>query len=82
MTRPVASSRNIGRSARIHQGSGIDSGAIVAIIDKNDIPMRKDGSGIPDLQGYYSKPDWHKEHAIRFSDGRLGLMFRERLSLL
>jgi hypothetical protein len=69
----------IGRRARIAEGSGIDSGQIVTIIDPREVPMRKDGSGIPDILGYYSPMDWRKEHAIRFDDGRIRTMFRDRL---
>jgi hypothetical protein len=40
------------------------------------------GDGVPDLPGYYSQPDWRYEHAIRFDSGRIGVMFRDRLTLL
>lgn len=68
-----------GAKAVISEGSGIDSGKQVEVVNRNLI--KTDGRGIPtNVSGAYQPVDWKKEVAIRLPNGELGTMFKDRLS--
>ncbi len=67
-----------GELVQISEGSGIDSGKIVTIVNGENI--QTDGRGIPtNVDGAYQPVDWSKEVAIQYEDGSFGLMFTNRL---
>jgi hypothetical protein len=69
----------IGSKAKISQGSGIDSGKIVTIVDRSAI--KTDGRNIPtNVQGAYKPVDWSREVAIQYADGKFGTMFKNRMT--
>ena len=68
-----------GMKVRIAEGSGIDSGKIVRVAFPSEVPIRKDGTGIPDIIGHYQRIDFRQQAAIRFDDGRLDTMWLNRL---
>jgi len=68
-----------GMKVRIAEGSGIDSGKIVRVAFPSEVPIRRDGTGIPDLTGHYQRVDFRQQAAIRFDDGRLDTMWLNRL---
>jgi hypothetical protein len=69
----------VGQKAKISQGSGIDSGKVVTIVDKSNIKV--DGRGIPsNVSGAYKPVDWNSQVAIQYEDGKYGFMFKNRLT--
>lgn len=72
----------IGTRVRVCFGSGCDSDKTATVIDRREVPMRKDGTGIPDLSGYYSQVDWNKEVALRYDEGYIRTMYKNRLILI
>lgn len=68
-----------GMKVRIAEGSGIDSGKVVRVAYPSEVPIRKDGSGIPDLIGHYQRVDFRQQAAIKFEDGRIDTMWLNRL---
>lgn len=72
---------SVGSKLEISPGSGIDSGKMVTVVSISAIKMKQTGGGlIPDLPGFYKPVDWDNEVPIRFEDGRLGVMFKNRLN--
>jgi len=68
-----------GEKVRISGGSGVDSGKIVTVV--SDDKIKTDGRGIPtNVEGAYQPVDWENEVPFQYPDGKLGLMFRERLT--
>lgn len=68
-----------GMKVRIAEGSGIDSGKVVRVAYPSEVPIRKDGSGIPDLIGHYQPVNFRQQAAIKFEDGRIDTMWLNRL---
>jgi hypothetical protein len=69
-----------GKRVRVSEGSGLASGAIGTIIPAHQIPVNV--RGIPALPGYYQPVDWKVEIAIRYDNGALGTMFKNRLVVI
>jgi hypothetical protein len=68
-----------GMKVRIAEGSGIDSGRLVRVAFPSEVPIRKDGTGIPDITGHYQRVDFRQQAAIKFEDGRIDTMWLNRL---
>lgn len=68
-----------GTRVRVSEGSGTDSNRMGQIADWSEVRFRYDG--VPsNIQGAYSPPDRRIEVPVRMDDGRLILMFKDRLS--
>lgn len=68
----------IGDQARISGGTGIDSDKIVTIVAPSEV--KTDGRGIPtNVAGAYKPVDFSREVAIKYDDGSIGTMFKNRL---
>ena len=71
---------SLGIKHRVSAGSGVDSGKIVMVVPISVIGMKQMGGGlIPDISGHYKPVDWSREVPVRFEDGTLGTMFKDRL---
>lgn len=68
-----------GTRVRISEGSGHWSNKKGVIVERRSVPMRRDGSGIPDLTGHYSAVDWSREVAVKLDNGELITMFKNRV---
>ena len=69
-----------GDKVKVSQGSGLDSGKVGVVVSPQLI--KTDGRGIPtNIQGAYKPVDWKKEVPIKFSDGTLTTMFKNRLTI-
>lgn len=70
---------NIGDRVEISEGSGIDSGKEAVVVNQSEI--KTDGRGVPTntVDNPYKPVDWKKEVAIKFDDGSLRTMFKNRL---
>jgi hypothetical protein len=71
---------SVGSKYKISGGSGLLSGKIVTIIDSKEI--KTDGRGVPTNTyiNHYKPVDWPKEVAIKFEDGKIDTMFKNRLT--
>ena len=71
---------NVGDKVKVCGGSGLDSDKIGIIIDPR---MVKTGSrGVPLISGHYKPIDWNREVAIKYEDGSINTMFKNRLTKL
>ncbi len=67
-----------GNKMKISEGSGIDSGKIVTVVDRSNI--KTDGSGVPtNVQGAYSRVDWKRYSPIQYDNGEFGCVSKNRL---
>lgn len=66
-----------GMQVVVAQCSGLDSGCKGEVVKRSKV--KTDGRGIPKLPGYYSPVDWNQESPVRLDDGRLIIMFDDRL---
>ena len=67
-----------GSKMKISEGSGIDSGNIVTVVDRSNI--KTDGSGVPtNVVGAYSRVDWKKYSPIQYDNGEFGYVSKNRL---
>lgn len=71
-----------GMRVKISEGSGWVSGKIGTIVSWSEVAFRPDGSGIPQMLGYYNVPDRNNESPVRLDSGVLILMFHSRLTLV
>ena len=67
----------IGTKVRVAECSGIDSGRVGVIIPRTDV--RVDGRGIPELPGFYRRPNWSRESAILLEDSTVTIMSNNRI---
>ena len=68
----------IGQRVCVSEGSGIDSGRCGVIVSPREVVT--DGRGIPrNIPGAYSEMDLSRERPVRLDNGRLILMFKNRL---
>ena len=68
---------NIGNRVKIAGGSGIDSDKQGVIIDPKQVPIK--GNGVPNIPGHYKPVDWSKQFAIKYDDGSINTMFKNRV---
>ena len=71
----------VGVRVRISEGSGYPENTCGVVIPRSEVPMRRDGSGIPDLLGAYNPVDWKRETAVRLDCGKIITMFNNRLDV-
>lgn len=64
----------IGQRVMVTEGAGSWSGLVGVVVPRSFVPMRKDGSGIPAIEGHYDflKKD---EVVIKTDSGRIFTMF-------
>lgn len=66
-----------GMKVKVCEGSGIDSGKVGRVVYPSEV--KTDGRGIPTILGHYRRVNWREEAAIRYEDGRIDIMFLNRL---
>jgi hypothetical protein len=71
----------VGTKVKVSDGSGLDSNKTGIVVSPREVKI--DGSGIPvNVSGAYKPVDWKREIAVKFDDGSLITMFKNRLSII
>lgn len=66
-----------GMRVKVAEGSGGWSHKTGRVIFPSEVRKRPDG--VPMIPGHYQPVDWKEQVAIRYDDGTIDTMYRERL---